>query len=263
VTGLDCHPQTPLLLRPDRTEIARRLEALASLRSRPAGAVPTKIVPIDAALPQGGLGRGIVHEWIGTHDPTQERPVRCWSPSLGLITQMAKASIQESTRLVWVGQSVWPYPASLTIGNECPLSRCLFVRASKPADRLWATDLALRCGAVPVVIADGSGFDLASTRRLQLAAEAGGGLCLLARPPWEHRELSAAATRWLVSYTPSPTLNRRWTVELLRCKGMQPAPHAPRVWTLERDHATRALRVAADVLDRPGEAQARSVRRFG
>jgi protein ImuA len=130
---------------------------------------------------------------------------------------------------------------------------------------LWATDLALRSRAAALVIADGSGFDLAATRRLQLAAEAGDGLCLLARPPWEQRELSAAATRWLVSCAPPQSTNQRWTVQLLRCKGQQPASNLQRVWILEQDHATGALRVAADVLDRSGEAEAGEarVRRIG
>jgi hypothetical protein len=48
------------------------------------------------------------------------------------------------------------------------------------------------------VVADISGFDLAATRRLQLAAEAGRALALLTRSNREIKQLSAATTRWLV-----------------------------------------------------------------
>lgn len=151
----------------------------------------------------------------------------------------------EAGATVWVG--LWPHAVAV-VRAGLPLSRCLVVRAASAADRLWAADLALRGGVV--VVADGSGLDLPATRRLQLAAEAGGGLCLLARPAREEKELSASATRWRVECAPSPTMNRRWRVGLLRCKGMRPG--GAREWVVE--HATGALRVAPDLRDRPGEA---------
>jgi hypothetical protein len=97
------------------------------------------------------------------------------------------------------------------------------------AARLWAIDLALRCPGVDVVVADASGLDMAATRRLQLSAEAGGALGLLARPEEELTELSAAATRWLVREQPSPGSNPRWQIQLLRCKtgGLGETPGAP------------------------------------
>lgn len=231
-------------------------------------AIAIGIPELDAALPGGGLARGGVHEWIGVQEMEGDPPLRAtragrvaWSPPLTLLIEIAHSAAASSRddggRFVWIGEGVRPYAASLMgcggSGAPMRLDKCLFVRAQRPADRLWATDLALRSRGAAVVIADGSGFDLAATRRLQLAAEAGGGLCLLARPPWERRELSAAATRWLVSDVACSSVNRRWTVELLRCKGLRPAPSAGRAWVLERDRATRSVRVVADVLDRPGE----------
>ncbi|MFM9996161.1 MAG: ImuA family protein [Phycisphaerales bacterium] len=260
---------------------AARLTDLRSTMVRASSSVvPTGLGALDRALPGGGLGGGLVHEWIGVQDnagePSQQPAVARrtpWSPALTLLMEMAWRAAGSSRngdgRLVWIGPGVWPYPVSLVrdghAGQRTSLDRHLFVRASRPADRVWAIDLALRSRTAAAVIADGSGFDLAATRRLQLAGEAGDGLCLLARPPWERAELSAAATRWVVSCMPSSSMNRRWTVELLRCKGVQPASHTPRVWVLEQDRATRALRVAADVLDRPGEAEAggTGVRRTG
>lgn len=258
--------------------------------------VPLGIAAIDVALPGIGLRCGAVHEWMGDERPCgsearddsrhgrgsrRTKPSACWSPAMTMLIQLARralASVEHgSGQLVWIGQRVWPSVTALGCGpDEGPdgghaLGRSLFIRTNDPSVRLWATDLALRSGAAAAVIADGERFDLAATRRLQLAAESGGALCLLARPPWERSGLSAAATRWLVCPSASPTNTRRWTVELLRCKGVQPAPHvhttlsqlAVSVWTVEQDHAAHAFRLAADVLDRSREATAEPARLAG
>ena len=71
------------------------------------------------------------------------------------------------------------------------------------------------------MIADASGLSMAATRRLQLAAESGRSLALLARPPGERHELSVATTRWLVGWQPTRLGRPRWSIELFRCKGVQ------------------------------------------
>lgn len=189
-----------------------------------------------------------------------------------LAARVLGALEEEAPGLVWVGERVWAYPVAMaqTLGRA-GLARSVLVRSQAlerggrgarggrrgDGERLWAMDVALRSGAV--VIGDGSGLDVWATRRLQLAAEASGGVCFLARPAWERGVLSSAATRWAVSWAKGgeeakTSKTRRWTVENLRCKGVQPAVHATRAWTWECDHEARALRVVADVFDRPGEA---------
>lgn len=246
-------PRCPALV-----EAVSRIDALLGIAADPRGrlTVSTGIPAIDSALPGNGLRRGGVHEWIGTCDPAPTRTTdRRWSPAFTLLITIAHSVAAErqgaGRRLVWVGEQIWPYAPSLARGpSGCRvmLDHSLFVRSMTAADRLWTADMALRSRAPGAVIVDGSTFDLAATRRLQLAAEAGGVLCLLARPPWEQGVLSAATSRWRVSRAISPSVTGRWSVELLRCKGMQPAAHGDRSWVLERDDATGALRVAADVL---------------
>ncbi|MEN1705087.1 MAG: hypothetical protein AAGJ54_06180 [Planctomycetota bacterium] len=129
---------------------------------------------------------------------------------------------------------------------------------------MWAIDQALRCPGVAAVIADGRGFSMAESRRLQLAAAVGGGIGLIARPLRERGELSAAKTRWLVTPRVSDTHNQAWTVELLRCKGVRPQTGmgGARRWVVRRDHATGAMGewtpcdvgVAAELVDRPAAA---------
>ncbi len=237
---------------------------------------------VDEALPRGGLERGAVHEWIGVDEPEGESQLgrgrgnagrsAGWSPPLTLLVQIARQSLlnnnSSAAHVVWIGQRLWPYAPALAqppgawASGPCDLlAASLFVQAETVRERVWAADLALRSGCVASVAVDGSGFDLPATRRLQLAAEAGGSLCLLARPPWERHVLSAANTRWAVRCCPTFTTSRRWTVELLRCKGVQPAQQAApsRLWILERNHATRHVAVVSDVLGRPGQAETQQI----
>ncbi len=276
----------------------------------------------------GGLARGVIHEWFGLADPLvpasrgherspcppnqvhdrpdrPDRPDRVrragrdgggspWTPPLLVLTHLAWRALEpagSSGRVVWIGRRIWPNPRALIRGDGSQrrlLNSSLFVDLPQDTGRLWAIDLALRCPAVAAVVADGSGLGMPQTRRLQLAAEAGSACALLARPPVELSVLSAAATRWRVCREPSPGRNPRWTVELLRCKGMQsfsrgarvaapgtfgpggvPVPGVPgagagagaRWWVMEWDRAKGAVTVLCDVVDRSGD-QTRSAPAF-
>ncbi len=227
---------------------------------------------------------------------------------------------------VWVGKRCFPYPGVLVRAEDddrCLLERSMFVAPRDAASRLWAIDLALRSPVVGVVVADGSHFDMAATRRVQLVAKANGTCVLLVRPPWELQELSAAQSRWLVRREPftnqtecarmcdanqSPKRKRRvrqpragawgsdehdpngirplpdgrgtdyrcenpfshprrvfgeraraheafaqsetprWSVQLLRCKGVQPG-RAHGVWALEWNRATGTVGLSTAMVD--------------
>ncbi len=113
---------------------------------------------------------------------------------------------------------MWPADAWGYGEDTRLLARSIFIKAQSREQRLWAMDLALRSPAVAALVGDASGLDLASTRRLQLAAEARGGFALLARPPDEQSQLSAAGSRWRVARLPSDSQYPRWQVQLLRAK---------------------------------------------
>ncbi|MCC6887813.1 MAG: ImuA protein [Hyphomicrobiales bacterium] len=91
-------------------------------------------------------------------------------------------------------------------GFGLPLDRLLLLRVPHPLDALWACEEALKSAGIAIVIAElpqaGDVADFTATRRLTLAARAGGGLGLLLR----HRPLplaTAAATRWQIAAAPS------------------------------------------------------------
>ncbi|MHC4892619.1 MAG: hypothetical protein ACYTFV_04470, partial [Planctomycetota bacterium] len=103
------------------------------------------------------------------------------------------------------------------------LERSLFLDPPDLAARVWAADAALRCPSIAAVVLEGKGLRVPAGRRLQLAAEAEGGVAFVARAADEAREVSAATTRWRVRRA-APTSGAegderpRWELELLRVR---------------------------------------------
>jgi len=262
---------------------------LSGLRALCAGLVPgtggrggvTGEVSLNAQTQ--ALVRGVridgVHEWFGWSD-REVHADRAWTAPMTLLMRAAASLTVQACMngdrhragsAVAIGRAVWPDgigPSDAAAGCACGDRRLILVDADTPAHRLWAADLALRSGAFGVVLADGTGFDLASTRRLQLACESGRTACVLARPPWEERELSAAASRWRVRPAEvdsrregtrrargviAPRVVQRWSVDLLRCKGLRPTDLPAWSWRVEEDHAAGACGLATDILDRRGD----------
>lgn len=166
----------------------------------------------------GGLSRGRVHEWFGVCGGVAGG--QPWTPPLAVLSHCVERSLEQGVA-IWFGRSVWPYAQLLSdrvrslslfvdIGDRSSCSNSVFV---------WAVDMALRCRSVSTVVADGRGLSMAASRRLQLAAESGGGLCLLARSSDEVGVLSTASTRWRVSWCQSHAYCPRWRIELMRIKG--------------------------------------------
>jgi len=70
-------------------------------------------------------------------------------------------------------------PAAVQLG--LPLERLLVIRTKRNVDALWVCEQALRCPAVAAVVLPIRAMDTYVSRRLQLAAETGGGLGFLLR----------------------------------------------------------------------------------
>ena len=217
--------------------------------------------PVQASA-GGGLATSVVHEWFGIL-PAGGDPVKAvtklghWRPPLCLLSHLAWCGFEHGVggrgRVFWIGHRCWPNPSVLLRDrgrNQRLIHRSIFVDPPDGPTCLWAAELAARCPAVSVVVADGSGWEMAGSRRLQLAARAGPALVLLTRPPQELKALSVAATRWLVRSVPSRSWRQRWSVELLRCKGLQPAP-AQRRWALEWNGAEGGVVVPAELVGGP------------
>lgn len=230
------------------------------------GVISTGWLAIDEAL-QGGLSTGL-HEWFAS--AKDDRP-GAWTPPLCILVHLAWRAVEHAVAArwtIWVGKRCHPYPRVLIRGSrergtgnrKRLLEQSLFVAPRDAATRLWAIDLALRSPAVGLVIADGSEFDKAATQRLQLLARSQEKWVLAARPPMQRSELSAAQTRWLVraatyqlkiGATRTAGVVPRWSVELLRCKGLRPGGDHP-AWLLEWSRAEGAVNLSAPLADLAG-----------
>jgi protein ImuA len=151
--------------------------------------------------------------------------------------------------------------------------RILLVRTTRDAEILWAMEEGLRTPGIAAVVGEVGSFPAVASRRLQLAAERSGITAFLLRR-WrdggqaarERTQPNAATTRWRISALPSrpardePRVGRpRWRVELLRCRGGEPA-----CWEMEVPDATDPISLAAALADRPAEVlAAKEFRRTG
>ena len=232
----------------DEATLSRLRGRIAALERKAAaedhGVISFGLAAIDTRLPAGGLAGGCVHEITGE------------SSSSGSATAFAAALAGRAQQLhqapvVWIAPRIDRreslYGPGLSAFGLDPAA-LIVVRVPAPggkgaAQALWAMEEALRTPAIGAVCAEIDAVDLTASRRLQLAAEAGGTFGLLLRgvigsavPP------IASVTRWRVTAAtsgpvwPSPSSvalpgETRWQVELLRARGGR-----PHHWLLEWRH---------------------------
>jgi hypothetical protein len=240
-------------------QLAQLREAIAAIEHgrRDQSGSPASASGDDALpMPPG------VHEWFGLADNScmsctpRTRRTPEWIPPLGILLYLARRSLKDNrTGVVWIGRRCWPFLQGLSPDDRGVLLRqSIFIDPPDDMSRLWAIDLAARCPAVAAVVADGSRLNMAATRRLQLAAEAGSALVLCARPPGEIDHLSAATTRWRVRCASSADKIPRWNVQLLRCKGMRPDGQWTVEWRSAQAKDKGSIVVHAALADRPDPA---------
>jgi protein ImuA len=176
---------------------------------------------IDESLPGGGLARGAVHEILAAE------PGTCTAFCGHLLGRAGGPA-------AWIAPpraADLPWPPGLAALGLAPADLILLDAAGD--DALWAAEQALRSPALGAVVALLPRLDLASARRLQLAAEAGGTLGLLlrpeqARPHGTGQAPTAARTRWRISPLPGAGAApyrlgaARWRLSLLLARGGRP-----------------------------------------
>lgn len=101
--------------------------------------------------------------------------------------------------VVWVAERrLGDYLNPDGLAPFCDPARFIFTYGKTHLDVLWIAEEALRSGIAPIVVVQlQSSIDLTAGRRLQLAAEAGGGIGLFLIP--EGAGSNAAETRWACS----------------------------------------------------------------
>lgn len=141
---------------------------------------------LDAALHEGGWPLGALTELLPRVPGQGELP---------LLAPALRAVLQRPGWLVLVTPPGLPHAPGWAAAGV-PVERVLVVRPGTPRDWLWAVDQAARAGQPAVLAWPGRvGLDGKSLRRLQLAAEEGGGLLVLSRSQSRAEEHSPAALR--------------------------------------------------------------------
>ena len=246
------------------TALKTRIIAL----ERPKGTphfLPLGIAAIDLAL-GGGLAFGAVHEFADD--------VIGGAASLYVAALAAKAA----GPVLWctssrAGDCIYP-PGLMGFGLNP--GQLIHFEARDDKDMLWAAHEALRAGAVKTVIAElRRGIDLASARKLQLAAESGGGMGLFldlsARGRTTTPLIPAAITRWhIAGSAPKPTVsgsaipqgghanlhlvltrNRRGALGLWDLTWQAKTRQNEGGQTMEQDHATHYFSLVSQTGDQP------------
>lgn len=153
--------------------------------------VPTGHAALDAMLPEAGWLRGALIEVIVPRWGIGE--LQLFLPAMAAITQANK-------QLAWIAPPYIPYPPALANGGIL-LRHLLVLHPPRHQDIPWAMETVLRQRRCAMVLAWPGQLLPKTVRRLQLAAEAGGGLGVLFQSA--HRDSSFAATR--LRLTPSTT----------------------------------------------------------
>ncbi|QDU37593.1 recombinase A [Maioricimonas rarisocia] len=244
-------------------ELATRLKQLQAARGATGHAMGAEVLSsgmpvLDRLLPDGGFRRGTLIEWLADGPGTGvER----------LLLQVVPAALQEGGVCLVIDPRQEFSPA-LAAAMNINLQRVLLVRPGRAEDAVWATEQALRCPGVAITIAWNELLDRPAEnrilRRLQLAAETGGGLGVLLRPASLQRQPSWADVRLLVRPVPpgargapprasvhkekcvAPEGARHWMeLDILHCRGGL----GSRAAFLEIDDETGAVHLVSELAD--------------
>lgn len=237
----DRDPWDPVAWTPKNPRLARLAEEVRRLSARGARGerCATGLAALDAAL-GGGLALGALHELVAEQEG---------SPAHSLALSVAARLAGRNRWIVYLdtSQDFYP-PGAVQLG--VPLGRLLVVRTPSTREALFICEQTLRCRAVAATVLPLRSVDAYTSRRLQLAAEAGGSLGLLIR-----RELrdghTFAATRLRIEPLVGTGGARQMQVWILKTRTGRPVGPVVVDWP----HASGFVPAHAVFFDRAGAAR--------
>jgi protein ImuA len=223
--------------------LLRTLSSTSIERAENARSVVTGLPAIDALLPGGSFAAGAVHEVLSGTD----------TPSFLLPILVARAAARLG-RVAWCDELRQLYPPAVA-ALGLPLDRLLVLRPAGPVDALWAMTECLRCRGIGACVAVLPRISRIAARKLQLAAERGGGIGLVLRPAGAVSWPYAAATRWLVRPAVGERRIQRWSVELIHGHGGR-VGQSVLLEVCRETHHVRAIEAVVDRQDQTPSATA-------
>lgn len=158
----------------------------------------TGVAALDALVVPEVFRPGMIIEWVVE---------RTGSGAARLALPAATHALQHGGALVVIDDRREFYPpAAARLGVD--LERTIVVRPRDRQETVWALEQALRCSGVAATLGWIDRLDDRTFRRLQLAAEQGGGRGLFLRPIAARKEPTWADLRWLVQPVPGSPLKR-------------------------------------------------------
>lgn len=207
---------------------ALRAEIAAIADSGQGGAravLPFGLDALDRRLAGGGLAVDALHEIAGASSGLGD-------DAAATLFAASVAARQGGGQVLWALSRRDLFAPGLALVGLAP-DRILYAECRNDDEVLAVMEEGLRHGGLSAVVGEVGRVAMASTRRLQLAAEEGGTTALMLKR-WRRSgadplaATSAAFTRWRLACAPSaplavPGLGRpRWTVALVRQRGGEP-----------------------------------------
>jgi protein ImuA len=261
------------------SELRERIRGIERPVATLHGVLPSAVAAIDRALPGGGFARGALHEVLGEGGDEEDGALA----AAFIAGILGRLITKENGIVLWCLPRPDLYGPSLAAQGLDP-GRVVLVETPRDAEILWAMEEGLRASGILAVVGEVGTLPMVASRRLQLAAERSGIIAFLLRR-WRNggqaaRERAlpnAAMTRWRITALPSspppipsPARGRgvgwgsevgltRWRIELLRCRGGEPA-----CWEMEVPDAADHVSLVATLADRPAAPRsAEKLRRAG
>ena len=175
----------------------------------------TGLAALDAVAPQGAFACGAIHEIIS--HPAHGVP-RFFALLLARSAREGLSRPALSGHIAWCDPRRELYPPALAAAGIA-LEKLFLLRPRNPRDEVWAIAECLRCRGMAATIAAPPRLSRIEARRLQLAAERGGGVGILLRSTGAASAHYAAATRWLVQPARGNAAVQRWSIQLIHGHG--------------------------------------------
>jgi protein ImuA len=195
-----------------------RLEGYKTFKSTN---VDVGLGPIKDAFPNGSFPTGAVHEFLTSR--SEDAAATC-----GFISGLLSTLMGKNGSVLWISSSGSIFPPALKSFGVQP-DRFIFIDVQKEKDVLWATNEALKCGALTAVVAEVRDVSFTESRRLQLSVEESQVTGLVFRRNSQKINTTAFVSRWKISSVASEPVDDlpgigfpKWDVELLRIRNGKP-----------------------------------------